>query len=187
MSGFTAVYTTEKTTFENYTWDYTRGTVNNYDSIGLEIWLFESQIFENYKTYLGTSDNAGEANNIVDNAEPALTAATLNTFQSKIDDYDGYAIFMLVKHEAFTKENQTAAGCIHHEDYGMTCASINTTNDFEEDEEGKSYWFPDTSSTALNAIAGGTKDLWGETSHLIDSYYGGLNRWQVLHISDTSF
>ena len=69
----------------------------------------------------------------------------------------------------------------------MTCASINTTNVWEEDEEGKSYWFPDTSTSALSAIAGGTQDLWGETSHLIDGYYGGLNRWQVLHISDTSF
>ena len=70
----------------------------------------------------------------------------------------------------------------------MTCAAISTDTDINEDKVGRSYWFPDTSTSDLNAIAAGTKDLWAdETSHLIDSYYGGLDRWQVLNVSQTQF
>ena len=68
----------------------------------------------------------------------------------------------------------------------MTCAAISTDADINDDKVGRSYWIPDTSTSDLNAIAAGTKDLWAdETSLLIDSYYGELDRWQVLNVSQT--
>lgn len=42
-----------------------------------------------------------EADKIVDGNEAALTNAVLDTYKSSINDYDGWAIFMYVDHEAF--------------------------------------------------------------------------------------
>ena len=85
---------------------------------------------------------------------------------------------MRVEHEGFTVEQQESAACIEHEDYGMTCAVI-TTDDTTSGKEGKSYWFPaaSSSSSQRSGIYGGTLDIYSETSHLIDSFFGGLNRW----------
>ena len=93
---------------------------------------------------------------------------------------------MVVEHENFTVNQQESAGCIQHEDYGTTCAVV-TTDDTTNGKMGKSYWFPDTASTQNDGISGGTLDIYAETSHLIDSYYGGLDRWQVINVSATKF
>lgn len=70
----------------------------------------------------------------------------------------------------------------------MSCAAISTTLTYGNDKEGRSYWIPDTQTSTLNAIDGGTLSLeTGATSHLVDSLYGGLNRWQVLNVSETVF
>lgn len=68
----------------------------------------------------------------------------------------------------------------------MTCAVV-TTSDITNGKTGRSYWFPDTASSELGAIAGGTYSIWSETSHLIDSKLGGMSRWQVINISATRF
>ena len=61
----------------------------------------------------------------------------------------------------------------------MTCAVV-STDDVTSGSAGRSYWFADTQTTQLGAIAGGTYDIWANVdtvSHLIDSYLGGLRRW----------
>jgi len=98
---------------------------------------------DEYKSWL---DNQAPSSIDNDAGKPELNSSTLNTFQSKIDDYDGWAICMLVSHAAFTVNQQESAGCIKHEDYGTTCAVV-TTDDTTSGKEGKSYWFPDTAST----------------------------------------
>ena len=52
---------------------------------------------------------------------------------------------MIVDHETFVYDEdnaQEAAGCLHHVDYGMTCAVASTHDDGEGNREGRSYWFP---------------------------------------------
>ena len=102
---FSAVYNTQIETFESYTWDYTRGTLNDFGTIGIDIWLFDSQVYSTYADWL----NSQTALDLVDNSssEVPLNASTLNTFQSKITEYsNGRAIFMRVQHEVFTVANQ---------------------------------------------------------------------------------
>ena len=102
---FSAVYNTQIETFENYTWGYTSGTLNDFSTIGIDIWLFDSQVYSSYATWLDST----VADDLVDNSssEVPLNASTLNTFQSKITEYsDGRAIFMRVQHDVFTVANQ---------------------------------------------------------------------------------
>ena len=69
----------------------------------------------------------------------------------------------------------------------MTCAVV-TTDNTQNGKAGRSYWFPVASNTELNAIAGGTYNVWNDvTSHLVDSKLGAMARWQVLNISATKF
>ena len=85
---------------------------------------------------------------------------------------------MYVSHEIFSVAQQESAGCIHEPNYGMTCAVVTTDTGATNAEMGRSYWFPDTSSSELQGISAGTKDLWADTSnHLISNYYAGLSRW----------
>ena len=70
----------------------------------------------------------------------------------------------------------------------MTCAVIATDSGNSGAQKGRSYWFPDTSTTELGGINGGTYDVWDDvTSHLIADYYAGLTRWQISYISNTYF
>ena len=68
----------------------------------------------------------------------------------------------------------------------MTCAVV-TTNDQTTGDQGRSYWFPATETATLGAVNGGTYDIYSETSKLVDSKLGGLDRWQVLNVSGTQF
>ena len=101
MSSFDVVYEAGST-FQNYQWtinDATVGSKNSFSSIGIEIYLGMESTFESYKTWLNT---AGQANSIVDEGEDQLLSSVLTDFKTQINDYDGYAIFMYVDHDAFT-------------------------------------------------------------------------------------
>jgi len=125
MSSYTAIFDTTNT-FENWSWACGSDCYkHSYNDIGIEIYLFNSPNFETYKAWILTGNASGRVSNDTVN-DPQLTSATLQSFRSKIEDYDGGAILMYVTHEIFTVAQQEAAGCIHIPDYGMTCASVST-------------------------------------------------------------
>jgi len=177
MSSYTAIFD-DTNTFENWSWALgSTYNLNSYSDIGIEIYLFTSTNFDTYKTWLLTGNASGRVSNDTVN-DPQLTSATLQSFRSKITDYDGGAILMYVTHEIFSVAQQESAGCIHEPNYGMTCAVVTTDTGASNAEMGRSYWFPDTSTTQLQGISGGTYDVWADTtSHLIADYYAGLTRW----------
>ena len=176
MSSYTAIFD-ENNTFENWNWVYGAGYQNPFEDIGIDIWLYLDPNFDTYKTWLLTGNGSARVSNDAVN-DPQLQSSVLQTFRTKISDFDGSAIHMFVTHEAFTTSQQEAAGCLHMIDYGMTCAVVTTDTGNNNGELGRSYWFPDTSTTELGAVSGGTYDVWADTtSHLIADWYAGLTRW----------
>ena len=126
MSSYTAIFD-DTNTFENWSWACSGENcfLNEYSDIGISIYLFNNNNFETYKTWILTGNASSRVSNDTVN-DPQLTSATLQTFRSKIVDYDGNAILMYVTHELFSVAQQEAAGCIHYPDYGMTCAVVTT-------------------------------------------------------------
>ena len=101
MTSYSAIFD-DLNTFENWSWNYNNGGfINTYNDIGIDIWLYNNSAFDTYKTWLLTGDASGRVSS--DNVnDPQLSSAVLQTFRTKINDYDGLAIHMFVTHEAFT-------------------------------------------------------------------------------------
>ena len=147
MTSYSAIFD-DLNTFENWQWLYTTGSLNSYSNIGVDIWLYNNSAFDTYKTWLLTGEASARVSSD-NNADPQLASSVLQTFRTKIEDYDGLAIHMFVAHEVFTIAQQESAGCIHKQEYGMTCAVVSTNTGGNNAQQGRSYWFPDTSSTEL--------------------------------------
>ena len=78
------------TNFQNTLWSLPTNSSNQYTfgfaSVGVDITLYWSDYFDNYVSWL---DNT--ASNYVTTEDP-LTANDLTSFQTKIDNYDGWTI-----------------------------------------------------------------------------------------------
>ena len=101
MSSYSAIFD-DTNTFEN--WNWACGTScfhNSYSDIGIDIYLFESANFQTYKDWLLTGNASGRVSNDTVN-DPQLNSSTLQTFRTKITDYDGKAMLMYVNHSTFS-------------------------------------------------------------------------------------
>ena len=101
MSSYTAIFD-ENNTFENWSWACgTDCFQNSYSNIGMDIYLFTSPNFATYQTWILTGNASARVSNDTVN-DPQLNSSTLQTFRTKITDYDGSAILMYVTHEIFS-------------------------------------------------------------------------------------
>ena len=105
MTSYTAIFD-DLNTFENWQWLYnTSGSkLNQYNNIGIEIYLYTNPQFSTYKTWLLTGDASGRVSADT-SGDPQLASSVLQTFRSKINDYDGNAIHMFVQHDNLTGAN----------------------------------------------------------------------------------
>ena len=109
----------------NYDLQTTAGYIyeNEFTNINLSTVLYLNTEWDSYKTWLST-----QASTIIDETYDNLTSALLTSFQSHVNQYDGWAIHVELSYDNISVTNQERAFCIEETiiNNGISCAAVST-------------------------------------------------------------